>query len=85
MQNNGLNLITSICKINSRVSKLTYYFRDFFVVPGSSFYNKKSTENQIRIISACAIQSQNMYCLPILTLDLPYMHEYNYTGVAQYI
>ena len=26
MQNNGLNLITSICKINSRVSKLTYIF-----------------------------------------------------------
>ena len=26
-----------------------------------------------------------LYCLPIFTLDLPYMHEYNYTGVAQYI
>ena len=25
------------------------------------------------------------YRLPIFTLDLPYMHEYNYTGVAQYI
>ena len=25
------------------------------------------------------------YCPQIFTLDLPYMHEYNYTGVAKYI
>ena len=26
-----------------------------------------------------------IYCPQIFTLDLPYMHEYNYTVVAQYI
>ena len=41
----------------------------------SNFVNKKLGSYMVQVL----------YCPPIFTLDLPYMHEYNYTGVAQYI
>ena len=37
-----------------------------------------------RLRGWCVETYSGLYCLPVFTLDLPYMHEYNYTGVAQY-
>ena len=52
-QNNGLILITSVCKINSRVSKLTYIFVIFSRYQAAHFTIKNQLKTHLYNFCVC--------------------------------